>query len=251
MKYLKVWTDFENVLSPLKDDEIGRLFLLMIRYARDGVEPTEFVGNEGFIWPAAKRDIDIAMERNEVCRQNGLRGGRPKSKENQTEPNETKENQTEPKESRQDKTRQDMKRQDKTEKRFAPPTLQEVTAYCLERGNYVDPEKFVDFYASKGWKVGNQPMKDWKACVRTWEKRDDRKPDAKPKKVVAQDYEQRDYAQVQDDLIEQQNRRIAERLKQKKVLPAQDFPQRDYSGVNGEMLSDLEREVAEFKREVG
>lgn len=54
------------------------------------------------------------------------------------------------------------------------PTVEEVAAYCRERGNSVDPERFVDFYASKGWKVGNQPMKDWKACVRTWEKREDK-----------------------------------------------------------------------------
>lgn len=56
--------------------------------------------------------------------------------------------------------------------RFAPPSLQEVTDYCRERSNGVDPERFVDFYAAKGWKVGNQPMKDWKAAVRTWEKRE-------------------------------------------------------------------------------
>lgn len=64
----------------------------------------------------------------------------------------------------------------KRERRFTPPTLTEVTEYCNERNNGVDPERFVDFYASKGWKVGNQPMKDWKACVRTWEKRDRASP---------------------------------------------------------------------------
>ena len=56
-------------------------------------------------------------------------------------------------------------------KRFTPPTVDEVRAYCQERGNQVDPERFVDFYESKGWKVGNAPMKNWKASVRTWEKR--------------------------------------------------------------------------------
>ena len=55
--------------------------------------------------------------------------------------------------------------------RFIPPTVEEVRAYCVERRNGVDPEAFIDFYASKGWRVGNQPMKDWKACVRTWERR--------------------------------------------------------------------------------
>lgn len=56
--------------------------------------------------------------------------------------------------------------------RFAPPSVEEVKAYCEERGNSVDPESFVDFYESKGWKVGSNPMKDWKAAVRTWEKRE-------------------------------------------------------------------------------
>lgn len=65
-------------------------------------------------------------------------------------------------------------------KAFVPPTVEEVRTYCQERGNAVDPEQFVDFYASKGWKVGSQAMKDWKACVRTWEKRETQKPAAPP-----------------------------------------------------------------------
>ena len=54
---------------------------------------------------------------------------------------------------------------------FRRPTVDEVKAYCLERRNDVDPQRFVDFYEAKGWKVGKDAMKDWKACVRTWEKR--------------------------------------------------------------------------------
>ena len=57
-------------------------------------------------------------------------------------------------------------------KRFTPPTLEEVEDYCLERGNSVDPERFIDYYTSNGWKVGKNTMKDWKAAVRTWEKSD-------------------------------------------------------------------------------
>ena len=53
---------------------------------------------------------------------------------------------------------------------FIHPTLAEVTAYCKERHNNVDPQTFIDFYESKGWMVGKNKMKDWKACVRTWEK---------------------------------------------------------------------------------
>ncbi|WP_347283032.1 hypothetical protein [uncultured Muribaculum sp.] len=56
--------------------------------------------------------------------------------------------------------------------RFKKPTLEEITAYCTERKNNVDPQAFFDFYESVGWRVGNKPMKDWKACVRTWERRE-------------------------------------------------------------------------------
>ena len=53
---------------------------------------------------------------------------------------------------------------------FKPPLVDDVKRYCLERGNSVDAEVFVDFYESKGWMVGKNKMKDWKAAVRTWEK---------------------------------------------------------------------------------
>lgn len=55
-------------------------------------------------------------------------------------------------------------------KRFVPPTPEEVNAYCRERNNGIDGNEFCDFYTSKGWKVGKNPMKDWKAAVRTWER---------------------------------------------------------------------------------
>lgn len=55
-------------------------------------------------------------------------------------------------------------------KRFTPPTVEEVSAYCAERGNGIDAERFVNFYASKGWMVGKNKMKDWKAAVRNWER---------------------------------------------------------------------------------
>lgn len=55
---------------------------------------------------------------------------------------------------------------------FAPPTVEEVRAYCQERGNNIDPQRFVDFYESKGWFVGKNKMKSWEAAVRNWESRD-------------------------------------------------------------------------------
>jgi predicted phage replisome organizer len=70
----------------------------------------------------------------------------------------------------------------KTASRFIPPTLEEVQAYCKERGNNVDPERFIDYYTANGWKQkGGNSIKDWKATIRTWEKRDNEKPAKKPK----------------------------------------------------------------------
>lgn len=60
----------------------------------------------------------------------------------------------------------------KPAKRFIRPTIEEVRAYCAERGSRIDPAAFVSYYESNGWKVGKNPMKDWRAAVRTWEQRD-------------------------------------------------------------------------------
>lgn len=54
--------------------------------------------------------------------------------------------------------------------RFIPPSLDEVKAYCDERGNSVDPQTFIDFYTAKDWMIGKNRMRDWKAAVRTWER---------------------------------------------------------------------------------
>lgn len=62
-----------------------------------------------------------------------------------------------------------------SQKRFTKPSLDEVSAYCAERGNKVDAEKWYDYYESNGWRVGKNAMKDWKAAVRTWEKREEPK----------------------------------------------------------------------------
>ncbi|MFA6097577.1 MAG: hypothetical protein WC788_08210 [Candidatus Paceibacterota bacterium] len=59
----------------------------------------------------------------------------------------------------------------KKESRFAPPSFEEVKKYCEERKNTVSPQSFIDFYESKGWFVGKNKMKSWKAAVRTWESR--------------------------------------------------------------------------------
>ena len=55
-------------------------------------------------------------------------------------------------------------------RRFILPSIEEVKEYCRERNNNVDVERFVDYYTANGWKVGKNPMKDWKAAVRNWER---------------------------------------------------------------------------------
>lgn len=66
-------------------------------------------------------------------------------------------------------------------KRFVPPTFTEVKEYCTERKNGVNPQRFIDYYTSNGWRVGKNKMKDWKAAVRTWERSDNGKPAPAPK----------------------------------------------------------------------
>lgn len=69
--------------------------------------------------------------------------------------------------------------------RFTPPDVESVKGYCHERGNNVDAQAFVDFYEAKGWMVGKNKMKDWKAAVRTWERNQKQGMKAKVEKDVA------------------------------------------------------------------
>ena len=66
----------------------------------------------------------------------------------------------------------------KTEKkeRFKAPTVEEVKEYCTERGNNIDAQHFIDYYSARGWMLGKNHIKDWKACIRTWERNDSFKP---------------------------------------------------------------------------
>ena len=70
----------------------------------------------------------------------------------------------------------DIDKEKKPHKRFTAPTLEEVKEYCSERKNNVDAERFINYYTANGWKVGKNPMKDWKAAVRSWERNDFGKP---------------------------------------------------------------------------
>jgi len=63
----------------------------------------------------------------------------------------------------------------KSEKRFSPPSIEEVDSYIREKGYTVDAERFVNFYESKGWYVGKNKMKNWRAAVATWQKEDNKR----------------------------------------------------------------------------
>ena len=72
---------------------------------------------------------------------------------------------------------------------FKKPTVEEVHQYCNERKNKVCADAFIDFYESKDWMVGSNKMKNWKACVRTWEKRENRNNNTLPHRhQKGQDY---------------------------------------------------------------
>lgn len=85
--------------------------------------------------------------------------------------------------------------------RFFPPDAAAVAAFAKEQGLSINAEQFVDFYSSKGWRVGNSPMKDWHAAVRTWVRRDQGANTPRDRRVSAQMYAQRTYteAELADD----------------------------------------------------
>lgn len=183
--YAKIPHDWVEQCSALSDAEKGRLFVALLEYDRTGEVP-ELEGNERFVFPALKAQMDSEAERtNEIS---AKRSSARKNKTQQTttnnnkqEQNTTNDNNGSAREKERTKEKEnttplyispkgDTYCPPKGGKRFHAPTVDEVRAYCQQRGNGVDAQTFVDFYASKGWKVGNQPMKDWQAAVRTWER---------------------------------------------------------------------------------
>ena len=160
------YRSFYEAIKEIPLEEQGVVYNAIYGYALDGIEP-ELNGIAKEIFILVKPKIDANNNRYE----NGKKGGKPKANQNETK-TEPKPNQdvteTEPNENvnvNENDLKENIKR-----KVFTKPTAEEVKAYCSERKNNVDADKFIDFYESKGWLIGKNPMKDWKACVRTWEK---------------------------------------------------------------------------------
>ena len=174
MKYLKVFTDFLDVVEPLDDEECGRLFKAMLGYSLDGREP-QLTGNERFLWVVARQHMDREAEVYEKKVKHLKRGNVPVTEKKGSV-------------SEQDKDKEKDNDKDKDKDKYIymggkppeapapkahiyiqPPSLEEIRSYCQERGNQVDPEYFYHYYQSNGWRVGKNPMRDWKAAVCAWE----------------------------------------------------------------------------------
>lgn len=166
-EYVPVFFDWLEVTQDLTAEEKGNLIDAVVAYAS---------GNEYEHLLTGGCKIAFRFMKGQVDRNNAISEQRSKAGSNKKEQEETNENKPEqketnsPKENNNNKEKENKKENKRDVLRFTPPTVDEVRGYCQERKNHVDPEKFIDFYESKGWRVGNQPMKDWKACVRTWEK---------------------------------------------------------------------------------
>ena len=182
--YVKAYYDWIEQTAALEDAERGRLFVAILEYARSGTFP-ELSGREAVLFPVFRAIIDRDNQKAKVNSKNGSLGGRGnKANESEQKRNEaTESEQKATKDIRQkteDKRQKTEDKRQKTEdksviraKRFTPPTLAEVQSYVAERHSPVDPQGFIDYYASKGWMVGKTPMKDWKAACRNaenWER---------------------------------------------------------------------------------
>ena len=205
--FYKSFRDALRVLDPVDQ---AAMYNAISDYALDGIEP-ELTGYLAAMFILMRPQIDANTQR----RENGKKGGRPKKTEtdeeeteqepnnNQTETKEnqtiTKNNQTETKENHTEpnvnvnvndnvnvKERESNKEK---ERRFTPPTLDEVREYAEEYAREkgkpaINAERFCDFYAAKGWRIGKDKMKDWRAAVRNWTNDDTRKATPKPGSVV-------------------------------------------------------------------
>ena len=169
-----------STAEKVPEERRGEFLWALVWYGTYGIEP-DLAWPLDAIFESLREDIDCSKR----SIKNGQRGGRGNKKdafeiekaaftEAETTLSEIEKGGLEDAEAitRQDKTLQDKTRQ-KGVRRFRKPTVEEVSAFAAEIGNPTfDAEHFVDYYESNGWKVGRNPMKDWKATVRNWARKD-------------------------------------------------------------------------------
>lgn len=172
------YRSFRDAISEMTDENKLATLLAICDYALYGVEPELNDAMLRAVFTVAGPSIDA----NKCRRTNGKKGGRPPKKPMVSDSENLRFSKTESTETETESETVSGESADKPPKRsrFVPPTAEEVRAYCQERGNGIDPILFVDFYEARGWSAGRGKMKDWKAAVRTWERREQGGKEADP-----------------------------------------------------------------------
>lgn len=176
LESFNAYHSYLEAISPLNDEERGRLFTALLLYSKTGECP-QLTGNERFIFPSMKGQIDRDRQKYDAkCARNRDNVKRRWESEScvpiRSYTNDTKDKDKEKeKDKEKDKDSIILGDRKKGAKRFTPPTVEQIQAYCMERKNKVDSQRFYDFYTANGWKQGKgKPIVDWKAAVRTCER---------------------------------------------------------------------------------
>ena len=191
-EYFCAYHSYIKQCKGLSDGELGRLFRALLEYSASGKVP-ELNGRESVAFDFMSANIDRDAESyKDTCNRNRenitKRYERIRANTSEYETYQEKEEEKEKEELLKKDISNEISKKSTRQKKFVPPTVEEVAAYCLERKNKVDAAYFVDHYTSNGWKVGKQNMKDWKAAVRTWEKNGYNQPSKKQDAVEPNDY---------------------------------------------------------------
>ena len=191
-EYFCAYHSYIKQCKGLSDGELGRLFRALLEYSASGKVP-ELNGRESVAFDFMSANIDRDAESyKDTCNRNreniSKRYERIRANTTVYETYQEKEEEKEKEELLKKDISNEISQKSTRQKKFVPPTVEEVASYCLERKNKVDAAYFVDHYTSNGWKVGKQNMKDWKAAVRTWEKNGYNQPSKKQDAVEPNGY---------------------------------------------------------------
>lgn len=212
--YVPIFFDWLDTTQDLSAEEKGNLIDAVVSYAA-GLEYEHLLCGACKI---AFRFLKGAVDRNAQISDVRRQAREGKRQQDTTNDNKQQQNESNSLNNNYNKNNNKNKNENKNNcdprKRFTPPTVAEVAAYCKERGNGINPEYFVDYYAARGWVLSNgKQAKDWRACVRTWENRAKEMGKKPTKTVIAQQYEQRDYTGVQGELSAMQDLEMEEYMR--------------------------------------
>lgn len=174
-EYFCAYHSYLKSVEPLNDAERGRLFTACLEYSMTGEAP-DLRGNERFVFPMIREQIDRDSVKYKSFCQKQSENIKKRWENADTNvyrgisgiPNDTKNTKEKEKEKKNIKERTT----NVVPKKSIRPSVDEVAEYCAQRHNGIDAETFVDYYEARGWTFANkQPMKDWQAAVRTWERK--------------------------------------------------------------------------------